>query len=265
MSRFDVEEVLKQVEHLLAVTESLPAEAELAIDKLLNMVEALCSDRTELADEIGRLQKQLDKKKKTKTTGDSKQDNDPSSQNDSNHSSDKRRKQGDKKPRKQRDRRSFKDLTIHETIECPVDPATLPPDAVRVKDEEVIVQDIEIKPRNIRFQRSVYYSAGEKKHFRGPLPAGYDIGDFGANLRALILSLKYCGNPPLPLPSTPQPKLMRISLLAVEKIPKMTSFTFSLSLRTSEFSVVCPCVDLGVDCLLTRQLTPTLTSLLTLR
>ncbi len=186
MSRFNVKEILKQVEHLLSVAGSLPAEAELAVEKLLNMVEALCSDRKELADEIERLRKQLDKKRNPKTTGDSQQNND-SPQDDSNHSSDKRRKQGDKKPRKQRDRRSFKDLTIHETIECPVDPATLPPDAVRVKDEEVIVQDIEIKPRNIRFQRSVYYSAGEKKHFRGPLPAGYDIGDFGANLRALIL------------------------------------------------------------------------------
>ena len=34
----------------------------------------------------------------------------------------------------------------------------------------------------------------QKKFFRGPLPRGYDAGDFGADLRALILSLKYCGN-----------------------------------------------------------------------
>jgi len=85
-------------------------------------------------------------------------------------------------------------LTIHETVECPVDPELLPPDAVRVQDESVVVQDIEINPRNIRFQRHVHYSAVEKKFFRGPLPAGYDVGDFGADLRSLILSLKYCGN-----------------------------------------------------------------------
>jgi hypothetical protein len=85
-------------------------------------------------------------------------------------------------------------LKIHETIECPVDPEQLPPDAVRIEDEEVIVQDIEIKPRNIRFLRSVYYSPKQKEYFRGPLPGGYDQGDFGADLRALILSLKYCGN-----------------------------------------------------------------------
>jgi len=63
-----------------------------------------------------------------------------------------------------------------------------------VDDEEVIVQDIEIKPRNIRFLRSVFYSPKQKKHFRGPLPSGYDAGDFGADLRSLVLSLKYSGN-----------------------------------------------------------------------
>ena len=63
-----------------------------------------------------------------------------------------------------------------------------------MEDEEVIVQEIEIQPRNIRFLRSVYYSPEQKKYFRGQLPSGYDQGDFGADLRALILSLKYCGN-----------------------------------------------------------------------
>jgi len=60
--------------------------------------------------------------------------------------------------------------------------------------EEVIVQDIEIKPHNLRFLRSVYYSSKQNKYFRGPLPSGYEVGDFGADLRSLILSLKYCGN-----------------------------------------------------------------------
>ena len=71
-----------------------------------------------------------------------------------------------------------------------MDPEKLPSDAVRVENEEVIVQDIKIKPHNLRFVRHVYYSKLEHKHFCGPLPGGYDQGDFGANLR----SLKYCGN-----------------------------------------------------------------------
>jgi hypothetical protein len=190
----DVESILKQVEQLLAQAGALPEAAEEAVEKLLNVVEALSADRKELADEVQRLRQQLEQKKKAKTTADGNQDGDPSSPNDSDHSSEKRRRRRDKKNRPARDRRSFKDLTIHETIECPVDPDTLPPDAVRVEDESVVVQDIEIKPRNIRFQRTVYYSADQKKSFRGPLPSGYDYGDFGADLRALILSLKYCGN-----------------------------------------------------------------------
>ena len=78
---------------------------------------------------------------------------------------------------------------MHDTVKCPVDPATLPPDAVRVDDEIVIVQDIEIKPKNTKLQRQIFYSPSQEKQYRGPLPAGYDCGDFGADLRALIVSV----------------------------------------------------------------------------
>jgi len=192
MSRVEIEQILKQVEQLLAAAGALPAEAEQAVEKLLNVVEALSSYSQGLAAEVERLRRDLEEKKKAKTTNQQNQD-DKKPKDDSNHSSEKRRK-GDKRKRPAHDRRSFKDLTIHEEIECPVDPTTLPPDAVRVADESKVVQDIEIKPRNIRFQRHVYYSAEQNKYFRGPLPSGYDVGDFGADLRALILSLKYCGN-----------------------------------------------------------------------
>ena len=192
MSRAEIETILKQVEQLLAAAGTLPAEAEQAVEKLLNVVEALSSYSQGLAAEVERLRQELEKKKKAKTTNQQNQD-DKKPKDDSNHSSEKRRK-GDKRKRPAHDRRSFKDLTIHEEIECPVDPTTLPPDAVRVADESKVVQDVVIKPRNIRFQRHVYYSAKQNEYFRGPLPSGYDVGDFGADLRALALSLKYCGN-----------------------------------------------------------------------
>jgi len=198
MSGVDVQSILKQVEALLASAGALPVEAEEAVEKLLNVVEALSADKNELAEEVQRLRKQLEQKKKDKTTANPQQAGDPpnsdqASSPDTNHSSEKQRRQRDPKRRAARDRRSFKDVPIHKEVECPVDPLTLPPDAVRVDDETVIVQDIEIKPRNTRFTRHVYYSAREKHFFRGPLPAGSDQGDFGADLRALILSLKYCG------------------------------------------------------------------------
>jgi hypothetical protein len=194
MSLGELEGILKEVDQLLAQAGDLPDDAALAVSKLLNVVEALTADNTALAAEVERLRKLVEQKKKGKTTAAPPTSSDDQ-QSNSKHSSEKRRRKREQPKQKPAvDRRSFKELTIHETIECPVDPETLPPDAVRVADEEVVVQDIEIKPKNTRFQRHVYYSAAAKKYYRGPLPAGYEQGDFSANLRALILALKYCGN-----------------------------------------------------------------------
>jgi uncharacterized small protein (DUF1192 family) len=185
--------MIEQVEQLLR-EEDLSERTELAIQKLLNVVEALSADKASLAAEVERLKAQLEQRKKAKTTANCDND-DPHQPPQENHSSEKRRRKFDKKKRKTAsDRRSFKDLTIHETVECPVDPSTLPPDAVRLGDEIVVVQDIEIKPKNTQFRRQVFYSATEQTYYRGPLPPGCDRGDFSANLRALIVALKYCGN-----------------------------------------------------------------------
>jgi len=190
MAPSEVQAVLSRIDQQLAGLGALDPVVEQAVEELLDVIERLASGQQALAAEVRRLKEQLQSKKKGKTTS---QGDGPQQQAD--HSSEKhRRKRRTNKPASGRDRRSFKDLPIHETIECPVDPAMLPPDAVRVEDESVIVQDIEVKPRNIRFLRSVHYSPKQKKYFRGALPAGYDTSDFGANLRALILSLKYCGN-----------------------------------------------------------------------
>ena len=193
MGTSDVQAIIEQVEHLLA-GEELSDRVEMAVGQLLNVVEALSVDKRSLAEEVERLRKQLEQKRKDKTTRSDKGD-DKNKKPDSDHSSEeRRRKLRDKKRRETQDRRTFKDLAIHQTIECPVDPAMLPPDAVRLEDEIVVVQDIEIQPKNTQFQRQVFYSAAERQYFRGSLPAGYDHGDFGANLRALIIALKYCGN-----------------------------------------------------------------------
>ncbi len=195
MGKSDVQAIIEQVERLLA-EEELSEAVETAIQKLLNVVEALSADKKSLAEEVERLRKQLEQKKKAKTKSSSDEDDQADNQeSDSDHSSEKRRRKlRKKKLQKAKDRRSFKDLTIHETIECPVDPTILPPDAIRLDDETVIVQDVEIKPKNTEFQRQVFYSATQQQYYRGVLPAGYDHGDFSANLRALIVALKYCGN-----------------------------------------------------------------------
>ena len=145
--------------------EELSDKTELAIQELLNVVEALSADKKSLVDEVERLRNQLELKKKAKNTNNSNKDAKETPSDDdrgsSDHSSEKRRKS--KKKRKGNDRRTFKHLTIHDTVECPVDPEALPPDAVRIQDEIVVVQDIEIKPKNTRFQRHVFYSSSQQK------------------------------------------------------------------------------------------------------
>ena len=186
MSKENVNSMLKSVELVLASSGPLPPEVQTALETLLNIVEILTQENKSLKNEVERLGKLLEEKKRAKTTtGDEAKKND--------HSSDDRRKRRSPK-QGPAIRQSIKALTINQEVECPVDPSTLPPDAVRLRNESVDVQDIVIRPHNIRFLQHVYYSAKERKYFRGPLPHGYDVGDFGADLRSLILSLKYCGN-----------------------------------------------------------------------
>jgi hypothetical protein len=189
---------LDQVPEILTAVEAqlngvVPPEAESAVRQLLNLVEQLVAEQRHLLAEVQRLQELLEQKKRNKTTGSG--PNQPPSSSSSDHSSEKqRRKREPPRPPAATDRRTFKDLVIQEERECPLDPQQLPPDARRCPDETLVVQDIRIAPHNIRFVRHVYYSVEAGKFFRGPLPPGYDAGDFGPDLRSLILALKYCGN-----------------------------------------------------------------------
>ena len=55
MSGVDIQTILNQVEELLARAGELPTEAEQAVGRLLNVVEALSADKRELAKEVERL------------------------------------------------------------------------------------------------------------------------------------------------------------------------------------------------------------------
>jgi Transposase IS66 family len=186
----EVGRILAEVERQLAGV--LSAEAEPVVQRLLNLVEQLVTEQRGLLAEVQRLRELLEQKKRSKTTAG---EAEPPAGPSSDHSSEEqRRKREPPVERPATDRRTFKLLEVHEERECPVDPRELPPDAVRVADETVIVQDIRIEPHNIRFARHVYYSATEGRWIRGALSAGYDVGDFGPDLRSLIVALKYCGN-----------------------------------------------------------------------
>jgi hypothetical protein len=184
----DVPAVLKEVEEALE-REELSPQGEAAVGKLLNLVEQLVANQQGLLAEVQRLKELLEEKKRSKTTAAS-----PDAKPTDHSSEEQRRKRQPPAAKPAADQRSFKKLVIHDEQPRPVDPQTLPPDAQRCVDEPVVVQDIRIKAHNIRFLRHVYYSPSLEQFFRGPLPAGYDAGDFGPELRSLIIALKYCGN-----------------------------------------------------------------------
>ena len=89
-------------------------------------------------------------------------------------------------------------ITINRRENCPVDRSQLPEDAVLKDHEYKVVQDVTIKTDNVEFKREVYYSPSLKKCYMGPVPAGYDKGDFGPNINADILTFKYVNGMTIP-------------------------------------------------------------------
>jgi regulator of replication initiation timing len=78
-----------------------------------------------------------------------------------------------------------------EIIEYPKE--NLPADAEFKGYQEVLIQDIILKTDNVLYRKEKYYSATTGKTYTAELPSGYE-GEFGANVKALILSLYYGGN-----------------------------------------------------------------------
>ena len=79
------------------------------------------------------------------------------------------------------------------TTHCVVDPAKLPPDAIRHDTTEVIVQDLLLQPEIIRFVREVWLVPSTGATITAPLPPGYQ-GEFGPHIQALTLTLGHAAN-----------------------------------------------------------------------
>jgi hypothetical protein len=71
-----------------------------------------------------------------------------------------------------------------------VDPAHLPPDAVRKGYEDVVVQDVIFRTDNILFHKEKLYSPSQQQTFLAPLPQGYS-GQFGPGIKGLALVFYY--------------------------------------------------------------------------
>ena len=110
----NLQTMIEQVELMLS-EEVLSDNVERAVKMLLNEIEALSADKQSLVEQVARLQKQLEQKKRDKNSP--KGDSDQPPKSDSDHSSEEHRKQltkPDKPPRTGLDRRTFKDIKIHE-------------------------------------------------------------------------------------------------------------------------------------------------------
>jgi len=116
-----------------------------------------------------------------------------------NVSSEAERKDIDKPPLKPRGSKIEK-IKIDRTEICRVDRSILPEDAEFKGYDTVIVQDLKIETDNIEFKKEMFYSESQQKSYRGQLPAGYE-GEFGPNVKALTIILKYVCN-------TSEPKIL---------------------------------------------------------
>ena len=149
--------------------ESLKETAEIAIEEKIKNAQ-LEEKLADLQDEIRRLKGE---KKKPKIK--------PANTKELNPKS--------KKPRSKREKKA--ELEVDETVEVDVDKKELPRDAKFVGTRDVIVQEMIIQRRNIKFVIKRYYSKELKKTFEGKVPEEYKGREFGPQLVSFILYQHY--------------------------------------------------------------------------
>jgi cell division protein FtsB len=183
-------EIIRNIELIRVDVQSIDdASLKQGFGTLLNLVEQLADENQKLRDENQQLRDEIDRMK-----GESKLPPAPRQKPNKDVSSEKERKKRETKlSGNQVSRRAFKDLQVHQEQICPVTREKLPADARLIGYDEVIVQDLVVTPRNIKFRKERFYSASLDQWFCGSLPDGYQ-GEYGPHLKSLIIAMKYSGN-----------------------------------------------------------------------
>jgi hypothetical protein len=161
--------------------------ARQVIEQLLNLLETLSAENQALRAENQKLRDELARLKGGSGKPDVKPRTPPAPSHD--HSSERERHT----PKPRQKGRKLDILLPTRTERCLLDPATLPPDAIRHDTTEVIVQDLILQPEIIRFVREVWLVKSTGATITAPLPDGYQ-GEFGPHIQALTLTLGHGAN-----------------------------------------------------------------------
>ena len=88
-------------------------------------------------------------------------------------------------------------IPIDREEKCELNKEQLPEDAVFKGYEKKVVQDLIIKRDNVLFYREKYYSESLNETYIAEIPQNYE-GEFGPNINASIVSMKYVNNMSIP-------------------------------------------------------------------
>lgn len=157
------------------------------VGQLLNLIETLAADNAALRQQLQHLRDENARLKGASAKPDLKPPTPPAPPPDHSSEVERRTRRPHGKTKKNAS------LTVTREQPCTVDPARLPPDAIRHGTTEVIVQDLLLQPEVIRFVREVYLVPSTGQTITAPLPDGYH-GGFGPHIRALTLSLGHAAN-----------------------------------------------------------------------
>jgi Transposase IS66 family len=182
MQKDDEQETLNNLNGLIDAI--VDEQAKAVIQILLNQIERLVGKVQTLQTENQKLRNEINQLKGEKGKPNIRPQG--PGPNNKDISSEKERKSRNKKKKKPKNKKNR--IVVNRTVKCEIDLSELPVDVIFKGYQTCVVQDIVIQTDNIEFKKEVYYSPLLQKTFIASLPTGYH-GEFGPNLKALILSL----------------------------------------------------------------------------